>query len=392
MYNDSSLLVNLFYESVERFSKYLMSQPPEIDREDGGDLLVSDRFIEQLLDAMRMAIIDYRRFGTAIFRIGAEVFSETDIDATVECPSPIYWFPASHTDDVLVIPSLQKGVPTQVYLDLGYGYVQKRDFDYSDSKILGRLIDASDPVQIGSDEHWAYLQKTSIGRPGTIVPVLKRSGGTNWGRSLYLDAYNLVCELNRGFERGSIASDKIVQSKIILRGDGDNPTGDLFAPDVDRALAMQEVSKNLTLGEDAAIGELPRGYESAEPLEWMVNVQDLYLHNDKLLEMFFGISNMPAALYGIRIGDFPASGKALIEEYFSTSADVQEIQTQMVRSLKRAILVGAMVNGVSVQELQSLDENLIIEWTNKFDDDTVTEDAEIEEGDDELLQPETDRE
>ena len=88
-------------------------------------------------------------------------------------------------------------------------------------------------------------------------------------------------------------------------------------------------------------------------------------------EEIFSAINIPPALYGLTSGRDTPSGKALDKEFKVTAAVVKSARETAIKSIRKALIVGAIVAGHGRSEVEAYADRIVITWPNDFDSSTL---------------------
>ena len=356
---------NLHKKICNRLVNFLMQYPPEMNF-DYADVL-SERFIQQLIQEIPNLINDMVRFGTGLLNV-----ENGNYGAEVKCPLPIYWYPANEADAYL-IPSTDKDNPHTLYINHNDGSVEIREYEYRAGK-LGKRIGSTNE-QFGDDESWAIIGEKNLGRISPMVNVATEPNTGDWGMSLYYDITGLVFEINRRFSGNSgILTNH--GNPLLIFFPNDTPTGvsnknkRLSGATADKAvLELRSEAIRLDTLRKTPVGVLPRGYEDLRYVESDGDLDDHFHQIDKVSEALYGLTHLPLTLLGLDGStSIPASGTALRLQFMDTHSYIQKMQGVIIKSIKKALMIGALYNGIASSQLASFSDRIDIKWKNVFDE------------------------
>ena len=371
--NDRLVVNNLFRRIAVFLADFLMARSPVIEH--GGEAPVSARFVESLMEAMYSVMLDYQRFGVGLMQV-----TEGDNGWQVDSPQPVYWFPIDDSVQVLIDPFSEGG---ESYVDVLYdfgagGIITERYKTERDN--LGAMADDMVQVTYGDAGDWQRLAESSYGRLGTIVATARRPRTGDWGLGAFEDIASLIFENTRGNSQISRVLSQFTNPKYkpIRRGAG---TG---LPDVVQRANLQPGNQATAQGkvdvtrwydrdldQDSYIIEPPPGYDDIEFLLFTGSLRDHQMQRQLINEDIFLQSSIPPALWGMGTAGPTPSGVALSRQYVPTSVYIQDAQESLIKEIRKVLLVGALVNGLSGSALSDYANNIRITWENMFDESTL---------------------
>ena len=328
------------------------------------------RFAQQLLRVLRNHIIDWTRYGTALFYIGQD-----DYSVTVTAPQPIFYFPASADEEMLAIVQEQNseeaGVENTIELHKlmadGAYRIEYREYP---ADTLGDIVDVDGGV-IGDSAQWLEIMNHSDGRPNRIVKTLRPEITGDWGASLYAATARLSIGLNQLQASDSRTLERHGNPKLLFINEDASMWEDFAQNNIEAKVEQAEKKKDWDKFLNEDVQELPGGVRP----EYLMYPGDLHDHREhfkQLKDQMFAVTALHATMYGLDAGaDIPASGKAYEELRKRMTAYVKAMQTDMITSLQRAIMIAAIVDGNTVPEVE-------VDWSNPFDSDVVKEGEEVE--------------
>lgn len=358
----------------------LMSFQPEYQDSDGNELdddLIRPRFIQTLNRALANAIVDFTRFGTALFyismgRYGPEVMS----------PVPIRWFPADAMSSVLVTKQSNDNSPYELFFSYDDGSVEHERYADAGGQ-LGDLLSNDGRQRVGGDAEWAVIQEYGAGRVGTIMNVVREPSTGDWGRSLYRDITSLAFEYNR---RIAANSDTLTvhgnPMLLALQDPNEVPlTQDITQSEPAAQQALLELStlaKRMDTWRKSPIATLPAQFKDLFYVQWSGSLRDHQIHIDEIKEQIFAITNIPAALYGLGLERIPPTGVALGKQFIRTHIYIKSIQNRFLATLRKVLMTGALYAGATVEQLRWLAQNMRIIWRNMFDEQELVNEARLD--------------
>ena len=371
--NDRLVVNNLFRRIAVFLADFLMARSPVIEH--GGEPPVSARFVESMMEAMYSVMLDYQRFGVGLMQV-----TEGDYGWQVDAPQPIYWFPIDDSAQVLLDFVSEGGKP---YVDLLYdfgagGLVTERHTVEGDR--LGPIADDSVQTFYAEPADWLTLAEASYGRLGTIISTARRPRTGDWGLGAFEDIASLIFENTRGNSQisrilGQFGNPKY---KPIRRGGGNGlpaPIQRINLEPGNQQTATNKVSitrwYDKALDQDSYIIEPPPGYDDIEYLVFQGSLRDHQMQRQLINEDIFLQSSIPAALWGLGTAGPTPSGVALSRQYVPTSVYIQDAQESLIKELRKVLLVGALVNGLTGSALQDYANSIRITWENMFDESTL---------------------
>ena len=363
-------------------SSLMMMFPPEVEMVDGSDLPVSGRFIQQLNLALRGTIADMVRYGTGLFRISPGRWG-----SEIKSFQPVLWYPVDSESDTLAISSQDY---VELWHDIGEGEVRyeryrvpdwnKDQSSYRKGTQLGEL-DESDTEQYGDPQQWDAIQSLTLGRPGLIIPVAAEIATGDWGESIYPELTTLALEVTHRLSENKAILDKHGNPIMIAEPAEYGSSSGITEEDLALGGDLQKAKFRLIAVRDRLnewrtqyIGEIPDGYVDMRYLEWGGNMSGHFEQILKCEELLFAATRLPAAFFNIGPNGLPPSGIAMQRQFTRTYAYIRNLVSTLQDSITRAVLVGAMLNGSSASELQSIYDRLEIKWRTIFDEEQQDED------------------
>ena len=357
--------IDMHFLFADRLVNFLWQYPPELNF-DWSDM-VSDRFVQTLNRELKNAVNDALIFGTGLINI---VNGRYGLE--VQVPKPIYFFPASETEDAFVVPGAEKEVPHVVYEHGENGEWKRTEYENEAGK-LGRVLSSESEV-FGSPEAWDVIGLNTLGRPSPMLSFSLEPNTGEWGQSLYYTATSPALEAIRRFNGNSaVLTQHGNPREIYVPSERPIQTGQLRSDGKPRdQKAMMEIRYELNQLETqrrSPVQILGRQYDRVELLQWEGDLED---HREQLnfaMTMAFGMAYLPLSLVNLdgqlTVGDL--SGRALRFLYAPTNTRINNLQDIVKPNIKRAFLVAAAMNGASPDAIQSFADRIEIEWPNIFD-------------------------
>ena len=358
----------------------LMSFQPEYQDSEGNELddeLIRPRFIQTLNRALANAIVDFTRFGTALFYI-----SNRRYGPEVTSPVPIRWFPADEMSSVLVTKHGNKGSPYELFFSYDDGSVEHERYKDAGGQ-LGDLLSNDGRQQVGDDAKWAVIQEFGSGRVGTIMNVVREPSTGDWGRSLYRDITSLAFEYNRRIAANSDTLTVHGNPLLLALLDPDSVP---FSHDITQSeplakqaeMELKTLARRLDTWRKTPIATLPSNFKDLFYVQWTGSLRDHKIHIDEIKEQIFAITNIPAALYGLGLERIPPTGVALGKQFIRTHIYIKSIQNRFLATLRKVLLTGALYSGATVEQLRWLGQNMVIVWRNIFDEQELVNEARLD--------------
>ncbi len=379
-YGYKPVKINYHQMTAQFLADLLMSMPPRLVRlQDGQPTqapyesdFITPRFVQMAHESLYNVLVDMIRFGTGLFHL-----MEGEWGAEVSAPMPVYWYPADSKADVLATMQGED----RVVLDYSYADGQTRQQVWSVTGMkLDRLVEEESVMPIGSAAHWDIIQRSGIGRAGSIIPVQRRPSTGDWGRSLYRDITSLALDINRRFSAITmILNHDRPRLKLIPAMDNER-TGDVADdPSQSDESLLRSKTRQLRLEEWAQAEVLtpPVYFDDIQTLERQGTLQDHFTHIEEDTKQMFAATNIPAALYGIGIEKHAISGKAVKEQYKRTYVYALSAQTTTLPRYKKLMMAAASLEGASTADLQQMNDEMGVVWPNPFDQDENVSQVEI---------------
>ena len=374
---------NYFSITAMFIADTLMSYPPVIEGFD--ENFISPRFIQMLQEATHCVLADMIRFGTGLFQI-----VDSEVEAEVLTPLPIMWYPASDEADVLVNMLTENEI--ELYTNDKDGSVEYQRYRLEGSRLKEEIENNFN--QLGSEAEWNVIQEAGLGRIGSIVPVQRRPSTGDWGRSLYRDITQTSLEINRRFEQ---CADILVEHGnpiLLLIPTVGTPQYSDPASAEQVSLTIATEKQRFDVFRSSPVAALPQGYMDAKYLMWEGMLTDHYNMIDELQKQLFASTNIPAALYGLGVETNTPSGRALFIQYARTIFYTKQLQTSLIATLRKVILIAALYNGANASQLQTMADSIEIEWQNAVEQILEPQSVELtdegavvdeEEGDEDVV-------
>ena len=237
--------------------------------------------------------------------------------------------------------------------------------------------------------------------------MARRPESGDWGLSLFADVWSVIFENMRGLSQMSRLMRTFGNMKYTLERAGDSPSYRDVSQGFENTLAGTEgagapgrrdggrrelerrvLTDDLT-NEALDVFEPPPGYKAIDTLKANIDIMPhLALFQMGREEMFSGLT-IPPDLFGLTTARATPSGRALELEYKPTASMVKAARQTVINAVRRALLVGAICEGRAAADVQEYAENIEIVWPNDFDQTSlVISDGDMEEADDEELEPE----
>ena len=105
-------------------------------------------------------------------------------------------------------------------------------------------------------------------------------------------------------------------------------------------------------------------------------------------------------VFGLGVETNTPSGRALFIQYARTIFYTKQLQTSLIATLRKVILIAALYNGANASQLQSMADSIEIEWQNAVEEILEPQAVELtdegavvddEEGDEDVVSDDTDR-
>ena len=371
--SDRLVVNNLFRRIAVFLADFLMARAPVIEH--GIEAPVSARFVESLMEAMYSVMLDYQRFGVGLMQV-----SEGAMGWQVDSPQPTYWFPIDDTVQVLLDFVSEGGVAyVDVLYDFGAGGMIEERYTIESDK-LSALADNPTEVMYGTPEDWDTLARSSYGRLGTTVSTARRPRTGDWGLSAFEDIASLIFENTRGNSQISRILSQFANPKykpVRRAGNAGMPGGiqraNLQPGNQPTSAGKIEITRwfDRDLDQDAYVIEPPPGYDDIEYLLFTGSLRDHQMQRQLTNEDIFLQSSIPAALWGLGTDGPTPSGVALSRQYVPTSVYIQDAQESLIKEIRKVLLIGALVEGLSGAALEDYANSIRITWDNMFDESTL---------------------
>lgn len=354
--------IDMHYLFADRLVNFLWQYPPELNFEWAD--MVSDRFVQTLNRELKNAVLDVTIFGTGLLNV---VNGRYGVE--VQAPKPIYFYPASDTEDAFVVPGSNREEPHVVYQH-GEGGEWSRTEYANDGGKLGEVV-RSESETFGEAGSWDVIGLNTLGRPSPMINFSMEPNTGDWGQSLYFTTTSPALEAIRRFSGNSaiLTAHGNPREVYVHR---DRPGSTQRSSGGDQAKALMEVRyevNQLETQRRSPVQILDRRYER---IDVMQGKGDLRYHNEQLnfaLTMAFGMAYLPLSLVNLdgqlTVGHL--SGRALRFLYAPTNTRINNLQDIVKPNIKRALLVAAAMNGASPAALQGFADRMVVDWPNIFD-------------------------
>ena len=367
LYNTAPTVpVPLWKEAVMFWANLVMQYEPEID-ESVRDI-VSPRFLQMLNVALKEMFIDGLRFGTGLLHL-----YEGDYGAEIVRALPIYYMPGPGGISVLIEPSPVPDGPIDLFVSYPDGRWERRRYK-SGGGLLGE-VEEGESGSYGESALWDLIGENNLGRVGTLLNVPFPPDTGDWGSSLLRDCSGPIIEMLRQYGQNSEAlSFHGKARKVAIAREGESPSPLLFGGEdapADALLEYDDMADTLVDWYDRDIIVMP-----GEIAEWkgdyfegsleaqMTQIkfsQEQYFATTKIPEFWFRFTER---------GSLPMSGAALKLQARPTYTQLMDYQNIGKRAIKKALMVGAIIEGASATDLQRIaDTEVLVAWHNVFDED-----------------------
>ena len=316
-----------------------------------------ERSIRKSINAL---LVDVVRYGTAVWRLRQTAANQP----VLEQVDPRAWFPGNTTemlnddmfeDAIVVFRDADNEKWAQVLKLQPTNYVLST-YEFN-GDLLGDLLD----------------QQTGIlPTERTIYPISLPPTDGEWGRSAFLDMYNLAQELGRRFTRNSSTLDDFARPMLVLKGRAANAV----SYDGPNEMLQLQAKTGLLAFDDGRrqpVWALPDGIEDVSFVTWDAQQQASFQHLDRVEDALFDMSALPSGLG--RMADKLASGASLRRLWAPTYVLLETLRSQIMDAIADAVLAASETLGIA-------DPDFSVEWTNPLD---VLDEQRIIQGGSELM-------
>ena len=209
-----------------------------------------------------------------------------------------------------------------------------------------------------------------------LYPVTLPPTTGQWGRSAYLDMWDLAEELARRFSSNSQTLDDYARPMLVVKGAAATQVS-YSGPTERLQLQAKAAMLNFDDGRRQPIWGLPPGIDDISFVEWDAQQQASFAHIDRIEDTLFDMTALPSGLG--RMADKLASGASLRRLWAPTYVLLETIRSAVALNLESAVeaaaeLLNINVDGFTIDwpnPLDQLDEQRIIQGgTEELDTDT----------------------
>ena len=309
------------------------------------DPTISKPLEDSIKKTINQVLVDVVRYGTGLWRIRTNLQGRP----VLERIDPKQWFPASTVeklndeqpaDAIVAVRDTDTEKWAQV-LTLVAGSYELTTYEFNGS-LLGDALE----IEVGPASSSRMLY------PVPLAPV-----DGEWGRSAYLDMYELAEELARRFSANSRTLDDYARPMLVVKGAAATQVS-YAGPAEKLQLQAKAAVLNFDDGRRQPVWGLPPGIDDVSFVQWDAQQQASFSHIDRVEDALYDMSALPSGLG--RMADKLASGASLRRLWAPTYVLLETIRSEMVLALENAI--------TSVAEIMNINaDSYSIDWPNPLD-------------------------
>ena len=310
----------------------------------GLDPAIATPLENSLKRSINQVLVDVIRFGTGLWRLRLSLAGRP----VLERVDPKQWYPASTVEklndeapaDALVAVRNTDTEKWAQVLELIAGEYQLTTYKFN-----GTLLGEVEEVEAGP-------------APSTrmLYPIALPPSEGEWGRSAYIDMWDLAEELARRFSANSQTLDDYARPMLVVKGAAAAHLQHSVSERIN--LQAKALLLNFDDGRRQPVWGLPPGIDDVKFVEWDAQQQASFAHIDRVEDTLFDMSALPSGLG--RMADKLASGASLRRLWAPTYVLLETIRSAVTLNLENAVVAAGELLNIPV-------DGFTIDWPNPLD-------------------------
>lgn len=316
--------------------------PPQLVGLDPDISTILQTSLQRTINAV---LVDVIRYGTGLWRLRENLL----LQPVLERVDPASWFPATSVEglndaepqDALVAYRDTETEKWAQVLVLEPGHYSITDYQFN-----GTNLGAAEVIEVGTAAETRML-----------YPIALPPTDGEWGRSAYLDMFNLADELGKRFSANSATLGDYARPMLVVKG---RAAATVAYPGPNQQTALKAKATQLAFddGRRQPVWALPEGVDEIKFVQWDAQQQASFSHIDRVEDALFDMTSLPSGLG--RMADKLASGASLRRLWAPTYVLLETLRTDIVLAIRNAVTAVGEITGIDTTSFD-------VEWPNPLD-------------------------